>query len=182
MEQQTISISKAGINASLNARCAVIAAANPIRGRYNTSISFSQNVDLTEPILSRFDVLCVVKDTVDPFADEILASFVVNSHIRSHPEESHSEDLMTSQDQNLIPQELLRKYVLYAKQISPQLTNLDEAMISELYSNLRREAQSGGIPITVRYLESMLRLAEAHARMHLRDYTDTNDLDVAIDV
>ncbi|CAG8679317.1 6491_t:CDS:10, partial [Acaulospora morrowiae] len=186
MEQQTISISKAGINASLNARCAIIAAANPIRGRYNTSISFSQNVDLTEPILSRFDVLCVVKDTVDPFADEILANFVVNSHIRSHPEETHSEELLASQDQNASEQsyfyELLRKYIIYAKQITPQLTNLDEAMISELYSNLRKEAQSGGIPITVRYLESMLRLAEAHARMHLRDNTDTNDLDIAIDV
>ena len=77
MEQQTISINKAGINTVLNARCAVLAAANPIRGKYNASIPFSHNVHLTEPILSRFDILCVVKDKVDPEIDELLAEFVV---------------------------------------------------------------------------------------------------------
>lgn len=65
MEQQTISISKAGIVTSLQARCTVIAAANPIGGRYDPSMTFSDNVDLSEPILSRFDVLCVVRDSVD---------------------------------------------------------------------------------------------------------------------
>ena len=95
MEQQTISISKAGINSTLNARCAVIAAANPIGGRYNTSKPFSDNVELTEPILSRFDVLCVVKDTVDPTVDEFLANFVVGSHVRSHPD--HKNDVFSVQ-------------------------------------------------------------------------------------
>ncbi|KAG8750880.1 MCM DNA helicase complex subunit, partial [Ceratobasidium sp. 423] len=75
MEQQTISISKAGIVTTLQARCAIVAAANPIRGRYNPTIPFQQNVELTEPILSRFDVLCVVKDSVDPIVDEMLARF-----------------------------------------------------------------------------------------------------------
>ena len=64
MEQQSISISKAGIVATLQARCSVIAAANPIKGRYDSHLSFMDNVDLTDPILSRFDVLCVVKDEV----------------------------------------------------------------------------------------------------------------------
>jgi len=104
MEQQTISISKAGIVTTLQARCSVIAAANPIGispfirftvffcflsvnlgGRYRPSLSFAGNVELTEPILSRFDIMCVVRDTVDPIADASLASFVVSSHIRSHP-------------------------------------------------------------------------------------------------
>merc|ERR1711872_693597 len=89
MEQQTISISKAGIVTSLKARCAVIAASNPIGGRYDPSMTFSENVDLTEPILSRFDILCVVRDTVDAVADEHLARFVVASHMVSHP---RSED------------------------------------------------------------------------------------------
>jgi len=101
MEQQSISISKAGIVTTLRARCAVIAAANPIRGRYNPTIPFQQNVELTEPILSRFDVLCVVKDTVDPVKDEMLARFVVGSHLRSHPEfdpEQEEMDVGTSLD------------------------------------------------------------------------------------
>merc|ERR1712013_881155 len=85
MEQQTISISKAGIVTQLQARCSVIAAANPIGGRYDPSMTFSENVDLTEPILSRFDILCVVRDTVDPVADEHLARFVVASHMKNHP-------------------------------------------------------------------------------------------------
>lgn len=86
MEQQTISISKAGIITTLQARCAVIAAANPTRGRYNSALGFNQNVELTEPILSRFDILCVVRDEVDPVKDELLARFVVGSHLRSHPQ------------------------------------------------------------------------------------------------
>ena len=84
MEQQSISISKAGIVTSLQARCSVIAAANPVGGRYDSSRTFSDNVELTDPILSRFDILCVVKDTIDSVLDERLARFVVGSHVRSH--------------------------------------------------------------------------------------------------
>jgi DNA replication licensing factor MCM2 len=77
MEQQSISISKAGIVTSLSSRCAVIAAANPIGGRYDPQLTFAENVDLTDPILSRFDCLCVLKDDIDVFKDEALADFVV---------------------------------------------------------------------------------------------------------
>lgn len=91
MEQQSISISKAGIVCTLQARCAVIAAANPKTGRYNPILSFQDNVDLTEPILSRFDILCVVKDTVDVETDELLARFVVGSHVRSHPDANEAD-------------------------------------------------------------------------------------------
>lgn len=73
MEQQSISISKAGIVTSLQARCSVIAAANPIGGRYDASMTFTENVNLSDPILSRFDILCVVRDEVDPIQDEHLA-------------------------------------------------------------------------------------------------------------
>lgn len=93
MEQQSISISKAGIITTLQARCAVIAAANPIRGRYNPQIPFSANVELTEPILSRFDILCVVRDTANPVVDEHLARFVCNSHMKSHPEYDEEQDI-----------------------------------------------------------------------------------------
>lgn len=104
MEQQSISIAKAGIVTTLQARCAIIAAANPIRGRYNPTIPFQQNVELTEPILSRFDVLCVVKDNVDPVMDELLARFVVGSHLRSHPKfekELDEMDVGTTLDEDV---------------------------------------------------------------------------------
>ncbi|GLE10570.1 hypothetical protein PINS_up022744 [Pythium insidiosum] len=85
MEQQSISVSKAGIVTSLQARCAVIAAANPIGGRYNPARTFAENVELTDPILQRFDALCVLQDKVDPVDDERLADFVISSHMRSNP-------------------------------------------------------------------------------------------------
>ena len=86
MEQQSISISKAGIVTSLQARCSVIAAANPIKGNYNNALNFTDNVDLTEPILSRFDILTVIKDEVQEEEDDALATFVINSHMKNHPE------------------------------------------------------------------------------------------------
>ena len=88
MEQQSISISKAGIVTSLQARCSVIAAANPIRGTYDNALNFTDNVDLTEPILSRFDILTVIKDEVNEEQDDALATFVINSHMKNHPDVS----------------------------------------------------------------------------------------------
>lgn len=119
MEQQSISISKAGIVTSLQARCAIIAAANPIRGRYNPTIPFQQNVELTEPILSRFDVLCVVKDNVDPVMDELLARFVVGSHLRSHPKfdkETEEMEVGTSLDADVSPVSASKKKFSSLKQ------------------------------------------------------------------
>lgn len=187
MEQQSISISKAGIVTTLQARCAIVAAANPIGGRYNPTIPFQQNVELTEPILSRFDVLCVVKDAVDPVKDEMLAQFVVGSHLRSHPNFDPSTDevtVNTSQDADIIPQEDLRKYIMYAKDhIQPKLYQLDQDKLARLYADLRRESlATGSFPITVRHLESMIRMAEASAKMHLREFVRADDIDLAIQV
>jgi len=184
MEQQSISISKAGIVTSLQARCAIIAAANPIGGRYNSTIPFAQNVELTEPILSRFDVLCVVRDTVDPAIDELLAKFVVESHGRSHPSVGGSNVTPTQKTVSPIPQDLLRKYILYAREkVSPKLHQMDQDKISRLYADLRRESlATGSFPITVRHLESIFRLSEAFAKMRLSEYVSTNDVDSAIRV
>jgi len=187
MEQQSISISKAGIVTSLQARCAIIAAANPIGGRYDPSLTFSENVDLTEPILSRFDVLCVVRDTVDPIQDERLARFVVGSHIRHHPNSTEdmdveSADMSDHTGLEKIPQELLKKYMIYAKEKAhPKLHQMDQDKVAKMYSDLRRESMAtGSIPITVRHIESMIRMAEAHAKMHLRDYVNEDDVNMAI--
>ncbi|KAI0260810.1 MCM-domain-containing protein [Gloeopeniophorella convolvens] len=165
MEQQTISISKAGIVTTLQARCAI----------------------LTEPILSRFDVLCVVKDAADPVQDELLARFVVGSHLRSHPkfDAAHDEmDVGTTLDAEVIPQDLFRKYIMYARErVRPKLYELDQEKLARLFSDLRRESLvTGSFPITVRHLESMIRMAEASARMALREYVRADDIDLAISV
>ena len=160
MEQQTISISKAGIVTTLHARCSIVAAANPIGGRYNSTIPFSQNVDLTEPILSRFDILCVVRDTVDPSEDERLANFVVESHGRAaalgNGTSQEEEDVHKPVQEGEIPQELLRKYILYAREkCRPKLYQIDQDKVARLFADMRRESlATGAYPITVSYLPS----------------------------
>lgn len=196
MEQQSISVSKAGIVTSLQARCTVMAAANPVRGRYDASRSFLQNVDLTEPILSRFDILIVLRDTVSPIVDEQLAQFVVKSHARSHPDtvqqlrEEQANRMQDDAQDGVLPdgtlsQALLRKYIIYAKQkCKPRLANLDREIdrISNLYADLRDSAKGGGMPMTIRHVESTIRMAEANAKMHLRDFVQSSDVDMAIQV
>lgn len=193
MEQQSISVSKAGIVASLTARCSVIAAANPIGGRYDSSAPFSQNVDLTEPIISRFDILCVVRDIPDPDGDERLAKFVVRSHVKHHPDVVGDElsklnktmvEVYEDPEIEPIPQDLLKKYIMFARErIHPKLHQIDRERISRLYTELRRESlATGSIPITVRHIEGIIRCSEAHAKMHLRDVVTNDDVDMAIRV
>ena len=195
MEQQSISISKAGIVTSLQARCAVIAAANPIGGRYDSSNTLANNVELTDPILQRFDILCVLQDTVDPVSDERMAKFITGSHMRSTPTSELRRDMarhggrssistFVDPNPNVLPQDLLRKYIRYARtHVRPVLraNALDQEKIASLYVALRKEsAASGGVPIAVRHVESMMRMAEAHAKMHLRDYVRDDDMDASI--
>jgi len=113
MEQQTISISKAGIVANLQAKCSVIAAANPVKGRYDSQLSFADNVNLSDPILSRFDILCVLRDEVDAAQDSDLATFIINSHIKNHPANEDGDkaeallmDIQKINDKEMISQEL----------------------------------------------------------------------------
>ncbi|KAF1963269.1 MCM-domain-containing protein [Byssothecium circinans] len=197
MEQQTISISKAGIVTTLQARCAIVAAANPIGGRYNSTIPFSQNVELTEPILSRFDILCVVRDTVDPSEDERLAKFVVDSHSRStahskgnadydmEVDEDEKEKVKKGADDNeKIDPELLRKYILYAREkCKPKLYQIDQDKLARLYADMRRESMAtGAYPITVRHLEAIMRMTEAFSKMRLSEFCSSQDIDRAIAV
>jgi DNA replication licensing factor MCM2 len=213
MEQQSISISKAGIVTSLQARCSVIAAANPIKGNYNTSLNFNDNVDLTDPILSRFDILSVIKDEVNEDADDALATFVINSHMKSHPHtylecnpagnEEQSEEQVQKremakqmlqmnllddghikQSKDTIPQDVLKKYIIYAKRyIHPKLNDIDKEKVTQFYADIRKESNIvGGIPIAVRHIESVLRMSEARAKMHLRDYVRSDDIDAAIEM
>jgi DNA replication licensing factor MCM2 len=212
MEQQSISVSKAGIVTSLQARCSVMAAANPIGGRYNPARTFAENVELTDPILQRFDILCVLQDRVDPVDDERLADFVISSHMRSNPirkdgdngngEEEGEDDSAAELSRSLardmqvketgaatdgmtISQDLLQKYILYARTyVNPVMSSdLDTRKVETFYAQLRRASQhTGAVPIAVRHIESLFRMSEAYARMHLRDNVTNDDLDFAIRV
>jgi DNA replication licensing factor MCM2 len=184
MEQQTISISKAGIVTTLMARCAVIAAANPIKGRYDASLPLSQNVQLGDPILSRFDVMAVLRDVVNPVQDQKLAEFVVQSHLRSHPSFKKKQEEAPRVMEGLT-QDMLKKYIVYARQkCNPKLGDFfDRNKLSSLYAEVRSQSGiGGGNKMTVRYVESTVRLAEAHAKMHLREYVTEDDVSVAIRV
>mmetsp|Transcript_29080 Transcript_29080/g.50859 ORF Transcript_29080/g.50859 Transcript_29080/m.50859 type:complete len:880 (+) Transcript_29080:89-2728(+) len=188
MEQQSISISKAGIVASLQARCAVVAVANPTEGRYDPQRSFAENVNLADPILSRFDVLCVLRDEADPVQDERLADHVLSSHRRAHPEATSDDKQIQPKIQQKtshiqpIDQELLQKYIVYARQrVFPKIANIDKEKLSNFYKDIRAEAfRQGGAPMTARHIESIIRLAEASARLELRHHVLSKDLDYAI--
>ena len=129
--------------------------------------------------------------------DERLAEFVVDSHKKSHPttQKEAGHDASQSQSQNLtsqaanganpdaIPQPLLRKYIMYARQhTKPVLQDLDQGKITRVYSELRQMSAQGGVSIAVRHIESIIRMSEASARMHLRDQVRDDDVDLAISV
>lgn len=132
--------------------------------------------------MSRFDVLCVVRDETDPMEDQKLAQFVCESHAKHHPTKPRT-DLSTQTSQvEQIPQDLLRKYIVYARQnVHPKLQNMDKDKIAKMYSHLRQESLATGcLPITARHIESMIRMTEAHAKMHLREYVQDDDVNMAI--
>lgn len=150
------------------------------------------NVDLSEPILSRFDVLCVVQDKYDPVEDRKLAAFVCDSHLAAHPQTSQSErDSFMSKSQQsrssnlkLFDSEFLQKYIIYARQkCHPKFQQGNKDKISKMYSILRKESQiTNSIPITVRHVESIIRMSEAFAKMHLREYVNDEDINRAMKV
>ncbi|KZV75330.1 MCM-domain-containing protein [Peniophora sp. CONT] len=160
MEQQTISIAKAGIHATLNARTSILAAANPIGGRYDRKKTLRANVSLSAPIMSRFDLFFVVLDECEPRADLAIARHIVAVH--------------RLRDAALQPEfstEALQRYIRYARTFAPRLTAEACDVLVEKYRILRSEdAQGNGarssFRITVRQLESMIRLSEAIARAH----------------
>uniref|UniRef100_H3CR41 DNA replication licensing factor MCM6 n=1 Tax=Tetraodon nigroviridis TaxID=99883 RepID=H3CR41_TETNG len=163
MEQQTISITKAGVKATLNARTSILAAANPIGGRYDRSKSLKQNVNLTAPIMSRFDLFFILVDDCNEVTDYAIARRIVDLHSRVQD----SVDRLYTLDE-------IRRYLLFARQFKPKISSESEEFIVEQYKRLRQRDGSGGVSksawrITVRQLESMIRLSEGMARMHCCD-------------
>jgi len=171
MEQHTVSVAKGGIVATLNARTAVLAAANPALGRYEPNRTVAENISLPVTILSRFDLIFVLRDVPNKEADGKLSRHILEIHRRG---------VIPTEAQ--VNSELLRKYVSYAKSIKPELSNEALKKLSDFYLAMRSASESEGSPvaITARQLESLVRVAEARARVALRSEVSAEDAESAI--
>ncbi|CAI0546202.1 unnamed protein product [Linum tenue] len=173
MEQQTISITKAGIQATLNARTSILAAANPTGGRYDKSKPLKYNVALPPPILSRFDLVYVMIDDPDDQTDYHIAHHIVRVHQKR--EEALAPTFTTAQ---------LKRYIAYAKTLRPKLNAEARALLVESYVALRRGDTTPGSRVayrmTVRQLEALIRLSEAIARSHLDTQVQPRHVRVAV--
>ena len=172
MEQHTVSVAKGGIVATLNARTAILAAANPSLGRYDAYKTVTENINLPVTILSRFDLIFVLKDKPEKELDEKMSAHILELHKKG-----------IAPLETPIPSDLFRKYISYAKNVKPVLT--DEAMVrlKEFYLEMRavtEKVEGSPIAITARQLESLVRLAEARARVALRKEITVEDAEAAI--
>jgi len=172
MEQRTVSVAKAGIVATLNARCSILAAANPKLGRYIPSRSAAENINLPVTILSRFDLIWIVRDEPEADVDKVKAQHILRLHTAGVTEKEPP-----------ISKEILKKYISYAKLNStPRLSDEAAKRLEEFYLEMRKagEASDSPIAITPRQLESLIRLTESHARMALRSEASIEDAEAAI--
>jgi replicative DNA helicase Mcm len=196
LEQQEISISKAGINATLKSRCSLLAAANPIEGRFDDFDPMAQQIDLEPPLVSRFDLIFTVTDRPDEEKDRRLADHIISTNyageLRTHRVENATSNVSREQVRTAtedvepaIDVELLRKYVAYAKRnCYPTMTDDAREAIKDFYVDLRTQGESEDtpVPITARKLEALVRLAEASARIRLSDDVERADADRVIEL
>jgi len=175
MEQQTVTISKANIQATLRSETTVLAAGNPKLGRFDPYTPIPQQIDISPALLSRFDIIFIIRDLPNKIQDEAIASHVLAEH---------KQEVI----RDVVESRLMRKYIAYAKQkIKPKLT--DEAIeeIKTFYVMLRNQSTKGDsdikpIPMTARQLEGIIRLSEAHAKLHLKDKVTREDAKRAIEI
>uniref|UniRef100_A0A7R9ZUF6 DNA replication licensing factor MCM3 n=1 Tax=Pseudo-nitzschia arenysensis TaxID=697910 RepID=A0A7R9ZUF6_9STRA len=221
MEQQTVTIAKAGIHASLNARCSVLAAANPVFGQYDRTRRIQENIGLPDSLLSRFDLLFVVLDQMDPETDRKIANHVILGHrYRSdHGGAGHdsdyddddydSDDGMDDRDKihsiwqrnrhnshegefsdndphsnDILQHDFLRKYLHFAKtRMKPELSEAAREFIANRYAEMRCRQDERTLPVTARTLETVIRLATAHAKSRLCNVVEAKpDCEVAMEV
>jgi replicative DNA helicase Mcm len=171
MEQHTVSVAKGGIVATLNARTAILAAANPTLGRYEPHRTVVENISLPVTILSRFDLIFILRDVPNKELDSKMSEHILELHRKgSSPIEAP------------IPLELLRKYISYAKGVKPVLTQEALKRLNDFYLAMRAASDTEGSPvaITARQLESLVRTAEARARVALRKDVLAEDAEAAI--
>ncbi|MDP8903606.1 MAG: minichromosome maintenance protein MCM [Thermoproteota archaeon] len=169
MEQQTCSVAKGGIVATLNARTSILSASNPIYGKYDPYKNITENVNLPVPLLTRFDLIFIVRDSPDKEKDNLIASHILEIHRDTEQAARPAIDI-----------DLFSKYLSYAKQIEPALTPEAIDIVRSYYMDMRRIESEGMITVTPRQLEGLIRLASARARLLLKDMVDAEDAQRAI--
>ncbi len=169
MEQQSVSIAKGGIVATLNARTSILAAANPMYGKYDPFKNITENVNLPVPLLTRFDLIFVVRDIPSKERDTRIARHILNLHRTSGTD-----------TKSLIDVDILTKYLTYTKRFDPILTSEAEEKILEYYMAMRNVESEGMITVTPRQLEGLVRLATARARLLMKTQVDGEDAERAI--
>lgn len=190
LEQQRISVAKAGITAVLQARCSVLAAANPKFGRFDDNKYIAEQIELSPTLMSRFDVIFTLKDRPESERDRNLAEHIVRGHLvgewlrrREEGKEVPEEEveLIEPYAPHLDPI-FFRKYVAFAKRFSPVMTPDSMEEIKNKYLEIRKTGEGAGasVPITPRQLEAIIRLAEASARARLSPVVSTEDADRAV--
>ncbi|KAK1905838.1 DNA helicase MCM8, partial [Dissostichus eleginoides] len=182
MEQQSVSLAKAGIVSSLPARTSVVAAANPIGGHYNRGKTVSENLKMGSALLSRFDVVFLLLDIPDESHDRHLSEHVMAC--RTGKGRTSSALIPAGESIDPIPASLLRKYISYARQyVHPSLSPEAAEIIQEFYLSLRSQGHSAdSTPITTRQLESLIRLTEARARLDLRETATKSDAEEVVEI
>ncbi len=175
METNTISVAKAGIVAKFRAKTAILAAANPKYGRFDQNKNLGEQFDIPPTLLSRFDLIFPIVDVLDEEKDSKLAEHILSTH---RGEESFDEDA------SFIDRDLLRKYISYARRyLFPKLSTGASEKIREFYVELRSKSKDvGSVAITPRYLEGLVRLAEANAKMRLSETVEAEDAESAINL
>jgi DNA replication licensing factor MCM6 len=176
MEQQTISIAKAGIQATLNARTSILAAANPVGGRYNRKTTLRSNINMSAPIMSRFDLFFVILDECNEQVDRHLAEHIVGVH--------------QLRDAAITPEfstEQMQRYIRFARTFRPEFTDEAKELLVHRYMELRADDAQGGVGrnsyrITVRQLESMVRLSEAIAKVNCVEEISTDFVNEAFNL
>ncbi|XP_045537442.1 DNA replication licensing factor MCM4 [Papilio machaon] len=173
MEQQTLSIAKAGIICQLNARTSILAAANPAESQWNKNKTIVENVQLPHTLMSRFDLIFLVLDPQDEAFDRRLAAHLVSLYYKDPAD--------AEQDEDMINTSLMRDFIAYAKEyVHPVLSEPAQQRLIDAYVDMRRVGSGRGhISAYPRQLESLIRLAEAHARVRLSPIVEIIDVDEA---
>ncbi|VVB77212.1 Minichromosome maintenance protein MCM [uncultured archaeon] len=181
MESQTISIAKAGIVAKFNARASILSAANPKYGRFDPNVYPAEQFDIPPTLLSRFDLIFPIRDTLDEEQDKNIARHILIQHSAAGAQLADIKDFEQVEAPPIAP-DLLRKYVAYSrKNVRPRLSKEASERIQEYYIVLRKTGmKQGATPITPRQIEGLVRLAEACAKTRLADVVELRDAEVAL--